>query len=106
MASSTITCPAVTLRSSNIKNDATRVLFRNFLRRELYEFSNTYEYRLRLQPDTPNLRDPVLDMVFQSENVGCGRLTSIHNGQGVLAGDANRPSGKSLTKAGMFDQPG
>ena len=42
--------------------------------------SEAYKHRLGLEANTPNLLNPVLNLVFEGDNVGCLRSPAVYQG--------------------------
>lgn len=67
---------------------------------------NPHKYRLGLQPNTPDFLDPLLNLIFQSEDFGGSGIAMVDDGEGVLAGDADVAKAESTGESGMLDEPG
>ena len=51
--------------------------------------SKTHEHWLRREPNAPEFFHPLLNMVFQRQNVRGGCFSAVHDGQGVFARDSD-----------------
>ena len=65
----------------------------------------THHHWLGLQLHAPDFFDALLDLIFQGEHFGGGGAAAIHDGQRVLARDADVAEAVSAGESGVLDQP-
>ena len=55
--------------------------------------------------DAPDIENFLLNLIFESHDIAGIGTASVHNGQGMLAGNAHRAPSKAFAEAGLFDKP-
>ena len=68
--------------------------------------SEAHKYRFRFEMDAPEFFHPLLNVIFQSQDVGGGGVAAIHDGQGMLARNAGAAGVIALAETGVLHQPG
>ena len=68
--------------------------------------SKADEHRLGFEMNVPEFFHALLDMVFQSQDVGGGGFSAVHDGQRMFARDADSPAAVAFAEAGVLHQPG
>src|ERR1700732_3221076 len=58
---------------------------------------------LGLETNPPDFLHAILDLFFQSNDVGGGSSAAIDDGEGMLGGDADALGGETFGKAGALD---
>ena len=61
--------------------------------------SEPHENGFRLELNAPEFFHPLLNMVFQSQDVSGGRLAAVHDGQRMFARDPHPPAAIAPAKA-------
>ena len=90
---------------SQITNSAPFFLFNDKVCSESISFRADHD-RFRFQADAPDFFHTLLNVFFQSDDIGGCGLAAIDDGQGVLGGNADAAKAESFVEPGALDQPG
>jgi len=63
-------------------------------------------YWFGFEVDVPDFLYALLDLFFESEDIGGGGCAAVDDCEGVAARDADAPEAESFGEAGALDQPG
>ena len=65
-----------------------------------------HEHGFGFQVNVPEFFHALLNVVFQSQDVGGGGVSAVHDGQRMLARNADPSAAIALAETGVLHQPG